>query len=65
MWLRNEITMVRCAKLPPYAIALLENHPNHPVTKGIVQNIINNAKANATDEELEEIKRLENQAFEF
>ncbi len=47
------------------AIALLEKHPNHPVTKGIVQNIIDSAKANATDEELEEIKRLENQAFEF
>ncbi len=47
------------------AIALMEKHPNHPVTKGIVENIINGAKANASESELEEIKRLEDQAFEF
>jgi len=47
------------------AIALLEKHSNHPATKGIVKNIINGAKANASESELEEIKRLEDQAFEF
>jgi hypothetical protein len=47
------------------AIALMEKHSKHPATKGIVQNIINRAKANASESELEEIKRLEDQAFEF
>ncbi len=47
------------------AIALMEKHSKHPATKGIVENIINGAKANASESELEEIKRLEDQAFEF
>jgi len=47
------------------AIALMEKHSKHPATKGIVQTIINGAKANASESELEEIKRLEDQAFEF
>jgi hypothetical protein len=47
------------------AIALLEKHSNHPATKGIVQNLINGAKANASESELEEIQRLEDEAFEF
>lgn len=47
------------------AIALMEKHSKHPATKGIVQNIINGAKANASESELEEIKRLEDRAFEF
>jgi hypothetical protein len=47
------------------AIALLEKHSKHPATKGIVQNIINGAKANASESELEEIQRLEDEAFEF
>jgi hypothetical protein len=47
------------------AIALLEKHSNHPATKSIVQNLINSAKANASESELEEIQRLEDEAFEF
>jgi hypothetical protein len=43
----------------------MEKHSKHPATKGIVQNIINGAKANASESELEEIKRLEDEAFEF
>jgi len=46
-------------------IALLEKHSNHPATKGIVQNLINGAKANASESELEEIKQLEDEAFKF
>jgi len=40
------------------AIALLEKRSDHPMTKGIVQNIINSAKANASESELEEINKL-------
>jgi len=47
------------------AIALMKKRSDHPMTKGIVQNIINGAKANASESELEEIQRLEDQAFEF
>ncbi len=43
----------------------MEKHSNHPATKGIVQNLINGAKASASESELEEIKRLEDEAFEF
>lgn len=52
-------------KLEESAIALLEKHPDHPATKMIVQNTINHAKANASESELEEIQRLEDEAFEF
>ncbi|QDZ41704.1 hypothetical protein FRE64_17310 (plasmid) [Euhalothece natronophila Z-M001] len=47
------------------AIALMEQYPDHPATKMIVQNTINHAKANASESELEEIQRLEDEAFEF
>jgi hypothetical protein len=40
------------------AIALMEKHSNHPATKGIVQNIINGAKANASESELEEMSAI-------
>jgi len=43
----------------------LEKYSKHLATKGIVENIIDGAKANASESELEEIKRLEDQAFEF
>ncbi|QDZ41702.1 hypothetical protein FRE64_17300 (plasmid) [Euhalothece natronophila Z-M001] len=52
-------------KLEESAIALLEKHPDHSTVEGIVSNIINGAKANASESELEEIQRLEDQAFEF
>ena len=36
----------------------MEKHSNHPATKGIVQNIINGAKANASESELEEMSAI-------
>ncbi|NBD14724.1 MAG: hypothetical protein GVY04_00850 [Cyanobacteria bacterium] len=59
---QEELTPIESVKS---AIALMEKHSNHPATKGIVQTIINGAKANASESELEEIQRLEDQAFEF
>jgi len=47
------------------AIALIEKHPNNPTVQSIAEKMINAAKEDAAPFELEVIKQLENEAFQF
>jgi hypothetical protein len=47
------------------AIALIKDHPNHPTAQSIAENMINAAKEDAAPFELEAIKQLEDEAFQF